>query len=148
MATTQTRTFAQLDTSMLYKLLKLRSDVFIVEQNCPYADIDGRDTESGTVHIWSEVDGQMASYLRVLSESDGYRIGRVCTGIPWRGMGLANRLVQEACRYTGDAPVRLDAQIDAVKLYLRNGFEVCGPQFIEDGIPHLPMCRNQTGRSS
>lgn len=141
MDTILTSCFDDLDASTLYKILRLRSNVFVVEQNCPYADADGRDTEPRTLHLWHEQDGAVIAYLRILSESDHHRIGRVCTDIAWRRRGLASRLTAAAVAAVGDGPIRLDAQLPAVSLYRRHGFSVCGPRFLDDGIPHLPMLR-------
>ena len=144
MATITVRHFSEIDPLTAYGLWRLRGDVFVVEQNCPYADLDGRDTESGTLHIWSTIDERPVAYLRVLSESDGYRIGRVCTHIDWRRRGLADELLTVAAKHTGDSPVVLDAQTTATALYLRHGFRICGPEFLDDGIPHVPMSTQRT----
>jgi ElaA protein len=135
--------FAQLDAAVLYRLLRLRVEVFVVEQACAYPELDGRDLEPGTVHLWFEQDGDPVAYLRVLTEPDGTRrIGRVCTAKGNRGTGLAARLVEEALRLTGDQPCVLDAQSYLVDFYQRAGFAVTGPEYIEDGIAHVPMRRD------
>lgn len=134
--------FADLDTSTLYALLKLRVDVFVVEQKCAYPELDGRDTEPGTRHIWLETDGAPVAYLRVLDEpGGGARIGRVVVAAPQRGAGLGRRLMAAAMDVVGDRDAVLDAQTEAAALYQRFGFEIAGPEFVEDGIPHLPMRR-------
>lgn len=137
-------TFAELDAPTLYRLLKLRCDVFVVEQQCAYPDLDGRDTEPGTVHLWLDDEaGSVAAYLRVLTEPDGgARIGRVVTAKSARGQGLASRLLQSALEHIGPSRATvLDAQTDAIAIYQRFGFEPSGPTFTEDGIEHLPMRR-------
>jgi ElaA protein len=134
--------FADLDTGTLYALLKLRVDVFVVEQKCAYPELDGRDTEPDTRHIWLETDGTPVAYLRVLTDPDGTaRIGRVVVAASQRGTGLGSRLMAAAMNEVGDRDAVLDAQTDAAALYKRFGFEVTGPEFVEDGIPHLPMRR-------
>jgi ElaA protein len=134
--------FADLDASTLYALLKLRVDVFVVEQKCAYPELDGRDTEPGTRHIWLEAGGAPVAYLRVLDEpGGGARIGRVVVAAPQRGAGLGRRLMAAAMDVVGDRDAVLDAQTEAAALYLRFGFEIAGPEFVEDGIPHLPMRR-------
>ncbi|GAA2605347.1 GNAT family N-acetyltransferase [Dactylosporangium fulvum] len=137
-------TFSDLDAPTLYRLLKLRCDVFVVEQQCAYPELDGRDTEPGTVHLWLDDEhGEPAAYLRVLTEPDGSaRIGRVVTAKSARGQGLAGRLLQAALDHIG--PGRgtvLDAQTDAMRIYERVGFQPSGPAFVEDGIEHVPMRR-------
>jgi ElaA protein len=136
----RTARFRDLDATTLYALLRLRSDVFVVEQACAYADLDGRDTEDTTVHCWVDVDGAPAAVLRLLSEPDGAaRVGRVATASTHRGKGLADALVRHAVALAGAAPVVLDAQSHLVDWYRGLGFVVDGPEFIEDGIPHTPM---------
>ena len=133
-----------LDPLTLYALLRLRTDVFVVEQECPYPELDGRDAEPGTLHLWVEVDGEPVATLRVLEE-DGepaYRIGRVATHRAHRGKGYAAALVEEALARAGEAPVELDAQAYLEQWYARFGFRRTGPDFLEDGIAHLPMRRD------
>jgi ElaA protein len=134
--------FAELDAPTLYVLLKLRVDVFVVEQHCPYPDLDGRDLEAGTVHLWLEHGGGPVSYLRILTEPDGTaRIGRVCTARAHRGAGLSARLMRAALEVVGDRSSVLAAQSHLAGFYTRFGFAVAGPEFVEDGIAHLPMRR-------
>jgi ElaA protein len=135
--------FADLDTHALYALLRLRCDIFVVEQQCAYPELDGRDDEPGTLHMWVEDSGAPVAYLRLLTEPDGSaRIGRVCTAKEHRGAGLGARLTAAALERVGpNRPCVLDAQLEAVRLYERFGFVPCGPQYVEDGIAHLPMRR-------
>jgi ElaA protein len=133
--------FATLDTLTLYELLKLRTDVFVVEQRCPYAELDGRDLEPGTRHMWIS-EPEVVAYLRILAEPDGSaRIGRVCTARYARGRGLSARLVSAALARAGGHECVLDAQSYLVAFYQRFQFEPSGPQFDLDGIPHVPMRR-------
>jgi ElaA protein len=138
--------FPDLDVHTLYALLRLRVDVFVVEQHCAYPELDGRDVETGTLHVWLDRDGGPAAYLRILTEADGARrIGRVCTAAGHRGGGAAARLMAEALRLVGDAPCVLDAQAYLVGFYERLGFVPTGPRYVEDGIPHVPMRRPHPG---
>jgi ElaA protein len=137
----RTAHFAELDPTTLYALLRLRVDVFVVEQNCPYPELDGRDVERGTVHLWLQHDQTPASYLRILSDPGAARIGRVCTATAHRGQGLSGRLLAAALELIGDRPSVLDAQAHLAGFYARFGFAVTGPRFVEDGIPHVPMRR-------
>ena len=127
-----------------YLLWKLRTDIFVVEQECPYPELDGRDLEPGTRHVWGEQDGVPVCYLRLLAEPDGCRIGRVCVAAPARGAGLADALMRRALDEIGARRCVLDAQSHLADWYTRWGFEVTGPEFLDDGIPHLPMARAQT----
>jgi ElaA protein len=139
-----TASFRDLDTTTLYAILKLRSDVFVVEQECAYADIDGRDDEPGTRHVWFERDGEVRAYLRILREDGHERVGRVVTAKGARGAGLAGRLITEALEIIGNRPSTLDAQAHLTAFYARYGYQPSGPEFLEDGIPHVKMFRAAT----
>jgi ElaA protein len=133
---------ADLPPQVLYALLKLRVDVFVVEQNCPYPELDGRDLEPTTVHLWAEADGAVAATLRVLRDADGRgRIGRVATAPEFRGAGVAGRLMGRALELLSGLEVVLDAQAHLAHWYARFGFVGQGEEFLEDGIPHLTMVR-------
>jgi ElaA protein len=139
----QVASFDELDNRTLLGILQLRCEVFIVEQQCLYADVDGRDAEPGTRHLWFAEDGAPVAYLRILRESDGTpRIGRVCTAKAARGRGLSSRLMRAALDLIGpDAGCELNAQSYLVGFYEGFGFTACGPEFLDDGIPHTPMRR-------
>ncbi len=137
--------FGELTTTELYALLRLRVDVFVVEQECFYAELDGRDTEAGTLHVWfAGAGGRPAAYLRVLDDDGTARIGRVVTDPAARGGGLAGRLVAAALELIGERDCVLDAQSHLTGFYRRYGFAVSGAEFLEDGIPHTPMHRPAT----
>jgi ElaA protein len=136
----------ELTAAELYALLKLRVDVFVVEQRCPYPELDGRDLLPGTVHFWVQPDDEPLAYLRVLTEpGGGARIGRVCTLHKARGAGLGSALMAAALAEIGDAPAVLDAQVYAQGMYAKFGFRPVGEEFLEDGIPHITMRRAHTG---
>lgn len=137
--------FAELDARTLHDLLRLRIDVFVVEQSCPYPELDGRDVEPGTRHLWlAAVDGPVA-YLRILADPGQVaRIGRVVVAPAARGRGYAHRLMTEALSLVGAGPCVLEAQSYLVGFYARYGFAVSGPEYLEDGIPHTPMRREPT----
>jgi ElaA protein len=135
-------TGAELPADVLYALLKLRVDVFVVEQECPYPELDGRDLSPDTTHFWWPADGPPQAYLRLLTEpTGGWRIGRVCTAKDARGAGLAARLMAASMARVGDADVVLDAQTYAQEFYGRFGFVAEGEPFDEDGIEHITMRR-------
>lgn len=141
--------FDELSPGELYEFLRLRCDVFVVEQHCAYADLDGRDTEPGTRHWWIPTgSGTVAAYLRTLTEPDGsVRIGRVVSAVGARGHGLAERLIREVHDGT-TGPIVLDAQSHLVDWYRRLGYTTTGDEFIDDGIPHVPMRRNRPSGST
>ncbi|MET8874634.1 GNAT family N-acetyltransferase [Nocardia sp. NPDC004604] len=134
-----------LDTATLYQLLKLRVEVFVVEQKCAYPELDGLDLLPETRHFWLDDEGEVISTLRLLEEHENgvksFRIGRVCTAVPARGHGYTTRLVQAALAEAGSATVRLSAQTYLVDMYAKFGFKPDGDEFEEDGIMHLPMRR-------
>ena len=147
-----------LDSATLYDLLTLRIEVFVVEQACPYPDLDGSDLLAQTRHFWLEEEsGEVIATLRLIEEGlideapiEGnpggrrqFRIGRVCTRAAARGHGYATRLLQAALADVGGEPCALNAQTYLIDMYARHGFVVDGDEFCEDGIPHVPMRRMQ-----
>jgi ElaA protein len=134
--------FAELDASMLYHLLKLRTDVFVVEQADPYPELDGRDTEPETLHVWLTRADELVAYARLLDEPDGsLRIGRVLVIEHARGGGLAGELMTAVLRHVGNRRCVLDAQAYLTDFYARYGFTPTGPVYIDGTIPHVPMSR-------
>ncbi|RKR90974.1 ElaA protein [Micromonospora pisi] len=134
--------FADLDARTLHDLIRLRVDVFVVEQKCPYPELDGRDVEPGTRHLWLEQDGAPVAYLRILADPEGVeRIGRVVVAQHARGDGHAGRLITEALRVIGERTSVLEAQAHLAGFYGRYGYAPIGPEYLEDGIPHVPMRR-------
>jgi predicted GNAT family N-acyltransferase len=133
--------FATLSPFELYGLCRLRVDVFVVEQECPYPELDGRDAEPTAVHVWFEQDGVVLATIRVLDDGDTRAIGRVATAATARGRGLAARLMNEGIALCEGLPVTLGAQAYLEHWYERFGFRRSGPGYVEDGIPHVPMRR-------
>jgi ElaA protein len=131
----------ELSAAELQAILRLRAEVFVVEQDSPYLDVDGRDLEPGTTHYW--VPGERPpAYLRVLTEPDGERrIGRVCTAQEARGSGLGKGVMAAAVEDIGDAPSVLESQVHAKGFYERFGYAAEGDEYLEDGIPHITMRR-------
>jgi predicted GNAT family N-acyltransferase len=137
----RTARFAALTPFEVYALCRLRVDVFVVEQECPYPELDGRDVEPATVHLWFEEAGEVAATIRVLDDGDSRAIGRVATAAGHRGRGLAARLMEAGIELCGDVPITLGAQAHLEGWYARFGFGRSGPGYVEDGIPHVPMRR-------
>lgn len=136
--------FSELDAKLLHDILKLRVDVFVVEQNCPYPEVDGRDP--GALHlVAARPDGALAAYARIFPpQADGYpHIGRVVVSKELRGTGLGMRLMQEVFlllrqRY-GSASSAIAAQTHLQRFYTELGFVRTSEQYIWDGIPHVDM---------
>jgi ElaA protein len=138
--------FAELTPFEVYGLCRLRVDVFVVEQQCPYPELDGRDLEPATVHLWYERgndDGgsEVLATIRVLDDGAARVIGRVATAAGARGQGLAAALVRRGIELCDGAPIHLGAQAYLEGWYEQFGFRRSGPGYIEDGIPHVPMRR-------
>ena len=132
----------ELDAATLYRILQLRTDVFVVEQECPYPELDGRDLEPSARQLWIERGDTVVATLRLLIDPDGSaRIGRVATAPSVRGTGLAAVLMDAALDLTAGVDVVLDAQTYLQGWYGRFGFVADGAEYVEDGIPHVPMRR-------
>ena len=105
---------AQMGPLDVHALYKLRVDVFVAEQDCPYAEIDEIDADPGTTHLLARAPWQgpaeLAATLRIYSGDGVMHLGRVCTAAPWRGQGLAARLVRAGLEMCGDQPVEIGAQ--------------------------------------
>ncbi|MGA9749399.1 MAG: GNAT family N-acetyltransferase [Nocardioides sp.] len=140
--------FDELDAPTAYGLWRLRQEVFVVEQACPYLDLDGRDLEPGTRHLWIAEEGRPVGYLRLLEDPEALRIGRVLVAPGHRGAGLAAVLMQRALELVGERVSVLDAQSHLAGWYERFGYVATGPEFLDDGIPHVPMRRTSLTVSS
>lgn len=136
---------ADLDPHVLYRVLRLRVQVFVVEQDCAYEDLDGRDLEPGAELLWAADGDEVVSTVRVLHDPAALRIGRVATAPAARSRGVAAELMRRAVDRCTEldpaASIVLDAQAHLAPWYARFGFVVDGEPFDEDGIPHLPMRR-------
>ncbi len=133
--------FDGLDARTGYLLWALRESVFVVEQDCAYLELDGRDLEPGTRHVWAARDGVPVAYLRLLEEPGRVRIGRVLTAAEHRGRGLARALLRAGLDVVGERPSCLHAQRHLAGWYAGFGYRRDGADFVEDGIPHTPMSR-------
>lgn len=134
------KTFPELTTAELYEILKSRAEIFVVEQNCVYQDLDGKDQNS--LHIFFEENGRAAAYLRVFAlDEKTVQMGRVLT--LQHGMGLGGKLLKEGIRQAfqryGAERIYIEAQCYAAGFYEREGFRICTGEFLEDGIPHVGM---------
>lgn len=133
--------FDELTGHEVYALCRLRVDVFVVEQNCPYPELDGADEHPSTVHFWYTDGDRIVSTLRLLRIDGETRIGRVCTAADARGRGLSAQLMNAALGHVGNDRVVIGAQAHLEQWYAGFGFVRSGPNYDEDGIAHLPMIR-------
>lgn len=135
----------ELTPAELHALLQLRVAIFVVEQNCPYQEIDGRDLDPSTEHVWIEDDAGVAATIRVLADPDNgpsaVKIGRVVTRVDRRGEQLSAQLIRHTLARLGAVESRLEAQSHLVDYYAGFGYRPNGPEYLEDGIPHTPMLR-------
>ena len=134
--------FQELTTEELYGILKLRVDVFVVEQNCPYRELDDRDQDA--VHVWLQDEDGILAYLRVMDrgiENESVSIGRVVAAK--RRCGLGSRILAEGIRAAKEVfladSIYLEAQVYAKDLYEKQGFRQISEEFLLDGIPHVRM---------
>lgn len=135
---------ASIDPVVLYGILALRAEVFVVEQACVYLDPDGVDLEPGCRQLWVAEGDDVVATCRVRRGDDGATwIGRVVTAPAARGRGLAGALLAHALATT-DGPWALGAQAHLAGWYGDFGFSVDGDEYVEDGIPHVRMRRPST----
>ena len=136
----------ELTASELYAILKLRSEVFVIEQHCVYLDPDGKDG-GNTWHLCGWLNGEVpVAYARLLAPGVAYTeasIGRVVTNPAYRKDGYGKILMQKAIQHTCDlfstATIKIGAQQYLTEFYNNLGFRVSGDPYIEDGIPHVEM---------
>ncbi|NQZ43276.1 MAG: GNAT family N-acetyltransferase [Flavobacteriaceae bacterium] len=140
------RKFNELSTSELYQVLQLRSAVFVVEQQCIYQDVDGKDHKA--YHVMVEIDGKLVGYTRIFEPGDYFEntsIGRVVVQKDKRGLGLGVDLMQASITYIEtelqQGVIELSAQTYLKRFYNDLGFQVVGEGYLEDGIPHIKMIR-------
>jgi ElaA protein len=144
--TWQHTAYETLTVPQLYAVLQLRSDVFVMEQNCPYQDMDGFDAQA--VHVMGWAGASLVAYARCFPAGVKFAeasIGRVITSAALRGTGAGPVLMLQAINCVqqqwGAQPIRIGAQAHLAKFYGKLGFMVAGAPYIEDGIPHIEMLR-------
>jgi len=131
--------FEDLSTTTLYEILRLRVDVFVVEQDCAYPELDGLD--EGARHYWIRDGEAIGAYLRVIDDGNERRITRVVTRVESRANKLARTLMEHVLATT-HAPWVLSAQTYLRGWYAGFGFVEVGEDYVEDGIPHIDMRRD------
>ena len=131
--------------SELYDILKLRQDIFIVEQDCVYDDIDGLDNLSQ--HLLLRIDNELVAYSRIVPRKvkfDEISIGRIVVKKSYRGNGYGKKVILESINRIsekGHKNIRIEAQTHLLKYYNHFGFEATGETYILDGIPHIQMVK-------
>lgn len=135
------RQFSELTTLELFEIYKLRTAVFVVEQNCPYQEVDDWDLQA--VHLFVKNANQLVAYCRLIPQDDGVHLGRVLVASTARGTGLAKTLVTKAIEYCQQhfthQPIHAQAQSYLQAFYQDFGFQAVSDIYLEDNIPHLDM---------
>ena len=145
----QTVSFTELNNDELYTVLRLRQEIFVVEQDCIYQDLDGKDQQAIHMLCWS--GSELLAYQRCLQPGLSYAessIGRILVATAGRGTGLGNELVSRGVNYNlkrwPTHAIRINAQAYLEAFYTRLGFTATGDEYEEDGIPHLQMLHKNT----
>ena len=137
--------FHEIDSKTLHNIFLLRSEVFIVEQECAYQDIDGKDFKS--IHIIGKKKKEIIAYSRLMNiNNDFCSIGRVLVKKDMRRKGIGIKLIkksiEEATREYGNKKIKISAQEYLKSFYTNLGFKYTGESYLEDGIPHIEMISN------
>ncbi len=145
----QNKKFSTLTINELYDILKLRVDIFVVEQTCYYPELDNHDRHSETHHLFCYKNGEIQAYLRILPKGltydDHISIGRVAIIESARGTGLGHQLMQQGiaiCQQQyPEQSIKISAQQHLEKFYQQHGFTTVSAMYLEDNIPHIAMLR-------
>ncbi|MCC3868248.1 GNAT family N-acetyltransferase [Terrisporobacter mayombei] len=136
--------FNELNIEEIYKILALRNEVFIVEQECPYLDCDDKDLNS--YHLFSKENGEIVSYLRILEKGVSYdeiSIGRVAVKKSYRGKGISRKMMQNAIEFIennlSEDTIKIQPQAYLLDFYSSLGFKAVSEEYLEDNIPHIDM---------
>lgn len=140
------KTYQELTKDELYDLLKLRTDVFVVEQNCPYPELDNKDQIA--IHVLGMKDAQISAYTRIFKANDYFEnhaaMGRIATNDKFRSQNLGRDIVKASIDYCWklygkESLIKISAQTYLTTFYESFGFQTDGDEFLEDGIPHIHM---------
>ncbi|HET8884961.1 MAG TPA: GNAT family N-acetyltransferase [Salinimicrobium sp.] len=141
------KNFSELTSTELYQILRLRSEVFVVEQDCVYQDIDGKDQKA--IHLIGIKDSEVVAYARCFAPGDYFKeasIGRVLVKENQRKYGYGHELMKASIlaveQFFKTKRIKISAQEYLVKFYESHGFEQIGNGYLEDGIPHIAMIRD------
>tara|TARA_B110000881_G_scaffold72079_1_gene62603 strand:- start:1682 stop:2125 length:444 start_codon:yes stop_codon:yes gene_type:complete len=139
-----TYTYHQLSKEMLYQIIRLRLEVFVLEQNCIYQDLDNKDQKA--IHLVGEEDGKLIAYTRLFKKGDYFEnasIGRVIVKKESRkkdyGKTIMQKSIEELKNEHNEENIEISAQKYLIKFYLDLGFKKIGEEYLEDNIPHIKM---------
>ena len=149
MVTFESKDFDSLSTLELHQIFALRNEVFIVEQNCIYQDIDGKDLDA--THILGYLGKEIIAYARILKKGCAYdeyaAIGRIVVSPKRRGQNIGHELVEKSIQWARlihpNERIKISAQEHLVPFYTTHGFRSVGEGYLEDGIPHIAMILDQ-----
>lgn len=140
----KTKTFDELSTQELYQILRLRSEIFVVEQNCVYQDIDNKDQKA--LHLFGIVEGEIIAYSRLFKPGDYFEfssIGRVVVAEKHRDKNFGHELIDQSIleinRRFNIQNITISAQLYLKKFYESHGFVATSETYLEDDIPHIEM---------
>ena len=147
MLSIKVKSFEELITQELYEILQLRSEIFVVEQDCVYQDIDGKDQKA--LHVLGSKEGKIIAYTRIFKPGDYFEnasIGRVVVSKNERafkyGYDIMNASIKAVKDYYNESKIKISAQCYLKKFYTNLGFKAVGETYLEDGIPHIGMVKN------
>ncbi|MAU55252.1 MAG: GNAT family N-acetyltransferase [Flavobacteriaceae bacterium] len=136
--------WSEVSLEELYSVLRLRSEVFVVEQDCVYQDIDNKDQIA--IHLLGYINKELIAYSRLFNEGDYFKetsFGRAIIKKEKRGQGYGDELVKESLKtiknYYGNKKVKISAQAHLKTFYSKHAFIAKGKEYLEDGIPHVSM---------
>lgn len=139
-------TFKEFDIHVLYNVLQLRSDIFVVEQDCVYLDLDGKDEKA--IHVIGLKDAKVVAYTRIFKPGDYFdqaSIGRVAVHKEYRKYGYGKVIMEASIKAVeerfSENEIKISAQKYLTKFYTDLGFNATGKEYLEDGIPHLEMIK-------
>jgi ElaA protein len=142
-----TKQFEALSTTELYAILQLRSEIFVVEQNCVYQDLDGKDPKA--LHLFGEYEGKIVAYSRLFNAADYFEnasLGRVVVAANCRSKDFGHQLIDESIiaikTHFNETKITISAQLYLQKFYEKHGFIQTSEMYLEDDIPHIEMKKN------
>lgn len=143
----EVKKFSELSLEELYDVLRVRAEVFVEEQNCPYQDLDGKDQKA--LHILGKENNQLVAYARCFAPGDYFKeaaFGRVLVLDNYRKLGYGHRITNASIQAIKDnfktKEIRISAQLYLVTFYESHGFNTIGDRYLEVGIPHISMLLN------
>lgn len=142
-----TKTFDELSNTELYQIMRLRSEVFVVEQDCVYQDLDNKDQKA--LHVVGSKENKVVAYTRIFKPGDYFKntsIGRVVVAADQRKYGYGKQIMEASLEVIKErfpnTIIEISAQTYLLKFYTELGFERIGEEYLEDGIPHVKMMKN------